>query len=413
MKLKRLVVNIVLFSLIFVQSAWADFDPTAQMKSFMEDISKKMAEMQKTIEQQNKTIEQQNAKIQGLESRELPIQAVPQAKAEKPKSFQENLKHYVFGKAESLPKSEEKQSVKVGMGSMELGALLQEWYTFTDQKAKSNFRNRRVELGFSGRLTDHLKWASVIDPSLVREDNSTRSILKDVYVAYDGIPHHEIKLGQFKIPVTEEGFRSSALIDTIERSFIGTQFGDKRDIGIMGLGKWKYLDYQVGVFNGTELNSFDKNDQKDIAARVVLKPFQDNLLLKGLEGGTSMYYSVPNHNSANSEKKRIGFEARYEYKNLSIKSEYMMGQDGTTLVNGWYIQGGYFILPRWQPVIRFEGFNPNERLSSSHEFDTTIGLNYFFVYPKTKLQFNYVHKDTAGVNGTSDNQLITAVQYAF
>ncbi len=413
MNSKHFVASLALLTFFSASNAFADVDSMAKFMSMMENFQKQMAQMQKTIEQQNKTIEQQNAKIQGLESRELPIQPIPQAKAEKPKSFQENLKHYVFGKAESLPKPEEKQPIKAGMGSVEFGALLQEWYTFTDQKTKSNFRNRRVELGFSGRLTDHLKWASVFDPALVREDNSTRSILKDVYVAYDGIPHHEIKLGQFKIPVMEEGFRSSALIDTIERSFIGTQFGDKRDIGIMGLGKWKYLDYQVGVFNGTELNSFDKNDQKDIVARFVAKPFQDIPLLKGLEGGTSMYYSVPNHNSANSEKKRIGFEARYEYKNLSIKSEYMIGQDGTTLVNGWYIQGGYFILPRWQPVIRFEGFNPNERLSSSHEFDTTIGLNYFFVYPKTKLQFNYVHKDTTGVNGTSDNQLITAVQCAF
>lgn len=359
------------------------------------------------------TVEKQNEVIEALKSK-VDIKGPAPAASEKPKkrTAKENFRYYLLEKSESLPKPEEKQPVKAGMGSVEFGALVQEWYTFTDQRAKSNFRHRRVELGFSGRLVDPLKWGVVIDPALVREDNSTRSILKDIYLAYDGIPHHEIKLGQFKIPVTEEGFRSSALIDTIERSFVGTQFGDKRDIGLMASGKWKYLDYQVGVFNGDELNRFDTNDKKDIAARFVLKPFPDKPLLKGLEGGASMYLRTFNP-ERQSTKKRIGVEGRYEYKNLSLKAEYMKGEDGSTVANGWYVQAGYFLLPRWQPIVRFEGFNPNERNSASHEYDTTFGLNYFLVYPRTKLQFNYVHKDTAGINGASDEQLIAATQLGF
>ena len=138
---------------------------------------------------------------------------------------------------------------------------------------------------------------------------------------------------------------------------------------------------------------------------------QDIPLVKGLEGGSSMYYRTTNGTA--SQKKRIGLEGRYEYKNFSLKSEYMKGQDGATVANGWYVQTAYFVLPRWQPIIRFEGFNPNEGLSSSHEYDTIIGLNYFLVHPKTKLQFNYVHKDAAGINGTTDDQIIAAAQYAF
>ncbi len=74
MKLKKLVANIVLFSLIFVQNAWADFDPAAQMKSFMDSVSKQMAQMQKTIEQQGETINRQNDKIRQLENRPAQIQ---------------------------------------------------------------------------------------------------------------------------------------------------------------------------------------------------------------------------------------------------------------------------------------------------------------------------------------------------
>ena len=247
------------------------------------------------------------------------------------------------------------------------------------------------------------------DPSLVQEDNTTRSILKDAYIGYDGIPHHTIQLGQYKIPVTEEGFRPSAKIDTAERSFIGRTYGDKRDIGAMALGTWKYADYQLGVFNGEGPNKSDTNDHKDIAGRFVLKPFADHSFWKGLQVGSS-FYERPSHVTS-PVKKRIGAEARFEYDKFSLKSEFMRAQDGAVPSNGWYTQLGYFIAPQWQWVTRYEGFDANERASGNQEFDTTVGLNYFLINPTTKLQLNYVHKTVR--DGADDNQIITAAQYAF
>ncbi len=371
-------------------------------------LQQSVGELKKTVSQQNEVIETLRSRI---EKREIqPIAAAQQPfEAKTPRSLKENLRHYLLEKPATLPEKDAKLPVKAGMGSIEVGTLLQEWYTYDDH-AHDNFRHRRLELGLSGAPLDHLKWKLQIDPALTREDNTTRSILKDAYLAFDGIPHHVVKLGQYKIPVTEEGFRSSALIDSIERSFIGRTFGDKRDIGLMTEGKWKYLDYQVGVFTGDEANRFDSNDQKDIATRFVLKPFPDSPYLKGLEGGSNLYFRTTNDTA--SEKKRIGLEGRYLYGPLSLKAEYMKAQDAAVPAYGWYAQAGYRFLPRWESVFRFEGFDPNERLAEDKEFDTTIGLNYFFVYPTTKLQLNYVHKD-AEANGTTDNQIVAAVQYAF
>lgn len=361
-----------------------------------------------TVQEQNKIIKALSSKVDEREEGAVAIPSPVSSETKKPKTLKENLKHYLLEKPESLPKDTEKLPVKAGMGSVEVGALLQEWYTW-DEHAKDNFRHRRLELGLSGKLIEHLKWKLQIDPALTREDNTTRSILKDAYFAFDRIPHHVVKLGQYKVPVTEEGFRSSALIDTIERSFIGRTFGDKRDIGLMTEGKWKYLDYQVGVFNGDEANRFDTNEQKDVAARFVLKPFPDHVYLKGLEGGSNLYFRTT-HDTA-SEKKRIGLEGRYLFGPLSLKAEYMKAQDVAVPAYGWYAQAGYRFLPRWETVFRFEGFDPDERISENKEFDTIIGLNYYLVADKIKLQFNYVHKD-AEKNGTTDNQIIAAVQYA-
>ena len=206
----------------------------SQLLVMVENLQRQMAELRQTVEKQNAVIEILKGKV---EQNGGPVTVIP-AKESKPAGRKDNLKHYLFGKPEALPKEGELHDVKAGMGDIKMGLLLQEWYTFTDERAHSNFRTRRLELGFSGKLMDHLKWTAVIDPSEVREDNTQRSILKDAFLSFDGIPHHEIKLGQYKIPVTEEGFRIASGIDTLERSFIGRTFGDKRDIGLMALGKW-------------------------------------------------------------------------------------------------------------------------------------------------------------------------------
>ncbi len=395
----------------FAQDYPDQFSKALQMvQNQMTELKELVAKQQGIITSQGKEIETLRLKVESqAKTNSIPPSPakLPNPEASKPRTLSENLKRYLLEKPESLP--QEKLPMEVGMGSARLGMLLQEWYTFDDH-AHDTFRHRRMEFGVSGKLTDHFNWKFQIDPALVREDNTTRSILKDVYFSFDGIPHHEVRLGQYKVPITEEGFRNSGLIDTIERSFIGRTFGDKRDIGLMTLGSWKYVDYQVGVFNGDELNRFDSNDQKDLAARLVLKPFPDSPFLKGFQGGTNMYFRTTNGSA--DDKKRIGAEARYEYGPLALKAEYMQGQDGIVPANGWYTQAGYRFLPRWETVFRFEGFDPNERISENKEYDTTIGLNYFLVHPTTKLQLNYVHKD-AQRNGTTDNQIVGAVQYAF
>ncbi len=85
MKLSRWIAMLCVFNLIFNQSAWADFDPAAQMKNFMEDVSKKMAEMQKTIDHQNDKIKQ-------LESRQPQIQMAAPTSGEAAQMTDEQFK---------------------------------------------------------------------------------------------------------------------------------------------------------------------------------------------------------------------------------------------------------------------------------------------------------------------------------
>lgn len=313
------------------------------------------------------------------------------------------------------------KNVLVGTGSLKITGLLQGWYV-VDQDANDRFRLRRSEFKFGGKIAEEqpIEYAVMIDPAQVTEDASRKSILQDFFITLGYVPHHTIDVGQYKVGITEEGSRSSTKIDTIERAYISRTFGDQRDIGIRLSGKWPYVDYNVGVFNGSGMNQADANDQKDIAGRIILKPFKDSEKLKGLEMGVSGYHRPAQGNTF--AKKRLGFESRYEYKKLSIKGEYMSGQgtaaststtENRTLANGWYGQLGYYFFPKLQGVLKYEQYDPNQEAANDKAAEATAGINYFIEKYNAKLQLNYIHKDEQKASEVNNDQVIGAIQVAF
>jgi len=351
---------------------------------------------------------------------------VPTPTARAPKTVEERL-------AKLEKDIGDKSVIRVGQGTLKVGGLFQGWALW-DGNDNDRFRIRRTELKFAGDILgdERFTYTIMIDPSQVLEDGSRDSPLQDAFFTIDQIPflpHHKIDLGQYKLPMTEEGLRSSAKLDTAERSFIGRTFGDQRDIGAMLTGEWPYVTYQLGIFNGSGQNQSDPNDQKDLAGRVVLRPLKALELtrtdwdLGAFEVGVAGYHR-PVHGST-LNKKRLGYEARYEFQNLSLKWEYLFGQgtrsgavssaENATKATGWYAQAGYTLAPWWpklQGVVRFESFDPNELASLDQERDLTLGLNYFIERHNAKAQLNWVHKDEQG-DDVGNDQVIAAFQYAF
>ncbi len=319
--------------------------------------------------------------------------SMPQEKPSMPKDIEDFLKS-------------EKTLVKVGKGSLNVGGLLQEWFTVDDTAADS-FRLRRGEIKLYGQIVPKWNYVIMFDPAKDLKQDATGKIiqdsrsLKDMYMDLSFFPDHVLRVGQFKPPITEEGPRSSALLDTIERAFITNTFGDVRDIGAMVTGSHSLLLYQAAVFNGQGSNTLDVNDKKDFAGRVVLKP------LKGLELGGSGYLRTQDA----SEKKRIAAEFRYAFEKFSLKTEFARGQTDGIPLYGWYAQAGYMITPKWQGVFKFDSFDPNERAGSNKENDITLGINYFVFDNNAKWQLNYVFRDRQDKD--SANQVRTALQVAF
>jgi hypothetical protein len=127
-------------------------------------------------------------------------------------------------------------------------------------------------------------------------------ILQDAYINIHGIiPHHDVTVGQFKPPAGEEGVRSSANLDFVERAMVN-QLNDLRDLGAQIHGSWwedcetkiGRIQYWAGVFDGAGnyfntagdfQNRSDDNNSKDVAGKLMVRPIWSDNLIGRLELG--------------------------------------------------------------------------------------------------------------------------------
>jgi hypothetical protein len=172
------------------------------------------------------------------------------------------------------------------------------------------------------------------------------------------------------------------------------------------------------LLNGAGINTLDNNQSKDVDARLVLHP------LRFLNLGGSWYDGFDRFTGTTAKdqlRTRWGLEADLELNALSVKGEYIHGQDGSsnsktgavaTLHQGWYGQVGYFIFPRHlQGVFRYDWYDPNTAKTQVNSTYYDFGLNYFFnVWTKVQVYYSLRNQQGPTVN---NNMFEAQLQLAF
>jgi phosphate-selective porin O/P len=336
-------------------------------------------------------------------------------------------------------------------GLFQPGLLAQGWYQVEragDQFGVSQFRLRRAEISVKGEiLPKQVSYNVMIDAAKVREttkvtvagppdamgnpttttiNNPTSAVsaLQDFYIT--GMTKYaDLSLGQFKIPVSWEGYNSSGKLVFPERAVISNTFGDKRDLGVRVAKTFEQFGYSAGVFNGSGLDSFDNNTQKDVALRLEYYP------VKGLTIAGVTYDSVA-HRSLAGTKDRWEGDVRWESGPYLIQAEYIRGQDvakdntDAVTAQGYYVTLGYTFADidtdmhaDLQPVVRVGYFDPDTSMNVDpataggkdelYHFD--VGVNYYLKKHEMKVQAAYERQqfDQAKAN----NQVIMAAQVFF
>jgi hypothetical protein len=335
-------------------------------------------------------------------------------------------------------------------GFWQPGANLQFWAFGANQAGQTSttLRIRRAELRVKGEIIPKVFGFNVmIDPSRVLDtpkatlpvtaaakgdpspgsvavsnQGSTVTILQDFYVTLMS-DYADVSVGQFKIPISLEGYGSASKLLFPERAVVSRRFGDQRDLGIRIEKKLcKNFYYYAGLFNGEGQNRLDTNSQKDVALRLEVYP------VDGITIGAVGYAGVHRRDTSPT-KDRIEGDFKLDLSNVLIQAEYIHGWDGPTAVArkesaGVYATLGYTFLGKVQPLFRIGAFDSDvrrnlpggiERTNSAPFTDevTTyeFGLNYFLRGNDAKLQASW--SKFVFPNETNRGEVILAAQAAF
>ncbi len=271
-----------------------------------------------------------------------------------------------------------------------------------------SFQMRRARLSLAGEITRKIRFR-------LQADAVKSPTLVDAQVDFEFSPSAGLRIGQFYVPFSRENRTSSSELETIFRSQVVEQLAPSRDIGSRGrdigamlYGRYSFVEYMAGIFNGSGMNKTDTNDKKDFGARVVFEP------VRFLSIGGSLYYGRHSETVGSSavRRNRAGIESSLSWGDLSFKGEYISGQDDLTSKSGWYLQGAYFLSPKTvQVVLRFDSYDPDRDVASDRLDLLTLGLNWYFT-DKTKLQVNYQYYWTEG-QGKTNSALLAQFQAGF
>jgi hypothetical protein len=316
-------------------------------------------------------------------------------------------------------------------------------------KISDGFSIKRARLDFQGHFSSQFDYRLLFDFVGQSGANGTAAtggqlispFLVEAFIVYKPFTWLNVKAGQMIVEFGPENTTQDRNLDLIERSqvvnallarkgdaanglvdSIGNQNG--RDIGIQLNGSLfriegrHLVDYYVQLLNGAGINTLDNNQSKDIDTRLVLHPLRFLSLGGSYYDGFDRFTGTPTKDQLRT---RWGLETELELNALSIKGEYIHGQDGSnnlktgasaTLHQGWYGQVGYFILPRHlQGVFRYDWYDPNTAKSQVNSTYYDFGLNYFFnVWTKVQVYYSLRNQEGPTIN---NNMFEAQLQLAF
>jgi len=316
-------------------------------------------------------------------------------------------------------------------------------------KITDGFSIKRARLDFQGHFASQFDYRVLVDFVGQSGANGTAPtggqlispFLVEAYITYKPFDWLNVKAGQMIVQFSQENITQDRNLDMIERSqvvnalvarkgdaanglvdSIGNQNG--RDIGIQLNGSLfrlegrHLIDYYIQLLDGAGINTLDNNQSKDIDARLVLHPLRFLSLGGSYYDGFDRFTGTPTRDQLRT---RWGLEADLELNALSVKGEYIHGQDGNnnlktgtvaTLHQGWYGQVGYFIVPRHlQGVFRYDWYDPITTKTQVNSTYYDFGLNYFFnVWTKVQVYYSLRNQEGPAVN---NNMFEAQLQLAF
>lgn len=304
----------------------------------------------------------------------------------------------------------------------------------------SSFYFNRVRLGATGVIPYDFSYYFLAEfsPTL------GGPFVLDAFVSYRRFaPYISASIGQFKSPFGMELLTPCHKLHTINRSQVVTDlanpfrdqgfmiFGGTGDLSIFGSKAKNLFGYQLALMNGTGLNVKDDNHKKDLIGRLTFHPFE--FLTVGSSYRFGKHPPKVDGIEEEDERSRLGIDLEFKYKGILLQGEFVKGTDkgsyttgggcggevivhqGSVNRDGFFAQAAYMTPWKFQPIVRFETYDPNLSADSTDDIQNivTYGLNYFF-NDRTRVQLNYLYKAEESAKAEFPNdEILLQVQIEF
>lgn len=278
-------------------------------------------------------------------------------------------------------------------------------YEYFTELDEHRFQVRNARIAFKGNIGKITTYKAEIDLS---DEGKTKML--DAYVRLNPVRNFEFTIGQQKVPFSTDNLRSPYELYFANRSFIGKQLTNLRDVGMslkLTNDRFLPLDFIAGIYNGMGLYTQDKTlslNELSYAGRLVLFP-------------KNAFRISLNANTIQPEMIRMTFYnvgLWYDMGNLHLETEYLYKTYSNNTVfdnretTGFFVFGAYNIatpcfktIKKITPVLRFDKMTKNLRydVQTSANITTktdearhriTGGLNISLAQPfQNDIRLNY------------------------
>ena len=290
-----------------------------------------------------------------------------------------------------------------------ISGLVDVRYSWSDKAGDTHSLDvRRVRLAADGELDKRL------DYRFQAEYETTVKVI-DAYLRWKIRPEVNVKIGEYKVPYSQETLYGPATWLTIENpaavaglngyNDLSGLKSNGRDVGITLYGDlWdKLLSYNAGIFNGNGINAKDNNNKKDFAGLIWFRPFA------GLAFSAGHYQGV--YGAKGDEHVRIRNSAGIEYKTdkVTLRSEYLNGNTAGRKSDGFYATAAWWVSKAVQPIASVDYFKA-DRDGDERQWNYQVGA---IIVPikRLRIQAAYTFGDNKVANNT--NQFETQVIWLF
>ena len=168
---------------------------------------------------------------------------------------------YRPGKGLAVKSEDDRFSLTTGLRVQMLYTLNHDNAEGADPALTHSFQIRRARLVFKGHMfNEHNKFKTELsfspkDIGLKSQEGTAKfTIMRDYYLEFDYLRDFTVRVGQYKLPYSQQRVISSGRLQMVDRSIAGKEFDFDRDIGLdfrskdfLGLGKLKYY---AGIYFG-------------------------------------------------------------------------------------------------------------------------------------------------------------------